>query len=245
MREAELAERLAERRRERPRAERGCPSPETLLADGAGALADDAREALLVHVERCPDCAAELALAGELRAWADEVVPVSAVAGAPPPRPARSAPGRRPPPSAPRRWLPLAAALVVAVVGGVVGVRRLDLGDDRARGVERASWPAIPADGATLAAPPDELTWSPVDGAGAYRVELYDAAFTPLVRSAELDRPRLELPEDVALRRGETYFWRILVRREPRGIGRPVGSGGLDDERSPLMSFRIEPRSEP
>src|SRR5689334_943360 len=102
--ESEMGNLLAERARRLPRAERGCPDSEVLAALALDQLPEAEREGLVVHLESCPDCAFELSVASQARALiTDRVAPAARA-------------------SLTRRWLPMAAALVL-LAGGLVVYR--------------------------------------------------------------------------------------------------------------------------
>lgn len=203
-----------------PRDERGCPSADELAAFATDELTRDRREAILDHLELCPDCALEASAGTEVSRLVEERLPG---AGRETGRP--SAPRR---PHAPRRWLAWAASVVLALSALLV-YRGLDEPVDEFRSGESAAWRSEPADGATLAEAPRALAWTAPVEAKRFRVTLYDATFSPLASSGELAAPRFELSPELALPRGKTYFWRVEV----------VGVAGRDGART--FSFELAP----
>jgi hypothetical protein len=210
MSDPEIGALLAEGSRRLPRAERGCPDSEVLGELALDQLPVERREVLVAHLESCPDCAFEFSVACQAR----DLVAAPAV------RAARVSPARR--------WLKMAAALVL-VAGGLMIYRLSQPRPATLRGATGASWAVTPVDGARLAAAPRELAWPEVAGARGYEVELFDAAFTRLARSGELASSRYELPGGVELRRGGVYFWRVTVR------------GPSAEPSARQFSFRLEP----
>lgn len=218
MSEPDLGRLLVAAQRTRPRRERGCPRPEELIAAAAGELAAPAREAVAAHLSVCADCAAEYSLAGELHVWAREVGAADGV-----PRDLRRLR------ASPRIWLPLAASLLVAALGLAVWNARREAPPEELRGAAEHSWEVVPSDEAVLAARPQRLDWPQVPGADSYDVVVFDHESRPLYRSGELETTTLELPAEVELRPGQTYYWRVTARL------------GIVEERSPLFSFTLGP----
>lgn len=216
MQEAELGKRLAERARLRPRQERGCPESELLAALATGEVQAGEREALLAHLEACPDCVTELAAA----AAATELIAETQPRAVAPRLKARRFSSRR-------GWLRLAAALIL-VAGGLVTYRVLEAPPAELRG-ESPVWTVVPAHESELGRAPRELRWEALSDALQYDVELFDAAFSSLARSGALSEPRFVLPVELRLLPGATYFWRVEAK------------GARRDEASPVFSFRLRP----
>lgn len=180
-----------------------CLPDELIAALAEGALAPDARAAVLPHVASCARCRG--AVASVARALADPAIN----------RELSSAPDGR------RRYriaVSLAAAAVLLLVLSSPG-------DDRSsehRGPPpppSATTPAPRAPIGTVAAV-NELRWSPVAGADRYRVTLFDA--TGGVRYAiELSDTVVALPDSVVLVPGDSYLWKVDART---GFDRWTGS---------------------
>jgi hypothetical protein len=210
-----LVRALAAERRARNRGDRGCPSPEALIAAAQAARGALPEPGLAAHLSICPDCASELALAAELRAWSEEVF-----AGAP-------ALTSRWSWGAPKMWLPLAAGLLIGALGLAVFEQMRRDPDAGLRGTTAVSWEVEPRDQAVLPAAPRRLVWPEVAGADSYRVVVFDRESRPLWSSAELHATTLELPGELELRDGETYYWRVSARH------------ALGEESSPLFGFTL------
>lgn len=177
---------------QRPTTE-ACPDDEALAAfvldrRGTGEVGDDP---LLEHVVRCPRCAQAVRDLWELD------------------REARRFSRRR----VARAW-PVAAALALLFAAALAWMLLApppagDGGDQALRG---SSAEVVPADGASLTAPPAELSWPPQAGATAYRVELHDAAGESVYDSPTLGRSSLGLPSEVTARLAPgTYYWVVEV----------------------------------
>jgi hypothetical protein len=177
---------------ERPSAET-CPDDEEL----AGLILDerDVRETgedpRLEHVIRCPRCAQKMR---DLLALDDEARRLS------PPRRARP-------------WA-VAAGIAVLVAATLTWLLLVPPpGREGGPEVLRGDATTVrPADGATLASPPTELSWPPQTGATGYRVEIRSAAGADVYRSDLRDGTSLTLPTDVVadLEPG-AYFWVVEV----------------------------------
>jgi hypothetical protein len=189
-----------------------CPAPELLAAAVIGEIADADRRRLAAHVVACRRCAESFRT---LLALHREALHREAAAA-----------------DRPRRWLaPLAlAAGLGALVCGLfllragVGPRPGDGG--AANPVRTAEAPrtppTVPAPDANLAAPPAAFSWPPQEEATGYRLELRDAAGTPLWTSAVLRAPRVALPAAVRrrLEPGESYAWTVeALGRVRRRLG--------------------------
>ena len=194
---------------------RGCPDPQTFLAESLRALDPGERRRIELHAERCPACSAEREMArafdegvedhGEGRADVDWVVARL--------ERARFARGH----GAPRRaidwrWAS-AAALVVAAA-----VALLALSPAPPPLAPRSDSPVV-LRGATieiispageLAQRPDELRFETVERAELYRVRLLGVDDT-VVWDATVGAPPLRLPATArdALREAVAYRWQV------------------------------------
>lgn len=213
-------------------AEAGCPPPEAFLEEAA--LAPEERRRLDAHADRCPACAAERDLArlfagepkeaGVSREDLDFVV--ARLAAVSPVRPAgqvvpfpsavsadRPA-SRRSPSRWPRPARKLAAAVILALGGGLLlrlatpPAPRLPtpVTGDLVRGGEID--PLSPV--GEVAAIPSQLLWVPRTWASSYRVRLTAVDDTVLWEST-VPAPPARLPADVVngLHRAVSYTWTV------------------------------------
>jgi hypothetical protein len=182
---------------------------------------------LVAHVSACPDCAEEYSLAAELRDWSRQIEATGGTMGTT----AGGALGPARKSSAVSRiWLPLAAGLLVAALGVALFEQlRRDAPTEQLRGTATADWIVVPRDESLLDGPPARLEWPEVPGADSYVVELFDRESRPLWKSPEVRATTLELPAELELPPGRTYYWRVAARL------------GVVEERSPLFSFRLAP----
>lgn len=139
-------------------------------------------------------------------------------------------------------WLAAAAAVIVVAIGvGPMLLRQgsvdpVDPGERVVRnGVVEAVFRTVPADGEILAVAPDRLSWSTVSTetpeGTAFRVVLYDFESSVLWDSGETSGSSTTIPDEVrgGMIPGKDYFWRVSRR------------SGLDEERSALLRFQIQP----
>lgn len=223
MRDSDLQDLLAEERRRVARAERGCPSAADLAAAALAGKAVERHAELLAHFEICPDCAAEYVVASALDDWAQE-----AARRLERPRAADLTRVRRRLALGGGGWLRLAAALTIVAAAFLVSERWRGAEREPLRGAAVSAWTVEPGDGERLAEAPRRFAWGRVPEAETYEVVLYDRASRPLWRSAELAVSRCELPQEAALERGRTYFWRVTAHH------------GVASTRSPLFEFYLE-----
>ncbi len=174
-----------------------CLDADTLNALAAGELAAEVRDRALDHVVDCSECATELRLAKEIRAWSEETQGQGVTSRSMGFRPA---------------WATLAAALLAVVIGfwWVAGQRGLS--EHTATVRQAGAGPAIvvPADGELLELAPTALQWAEIAGAEAYRVKVLDAAGEQVWQSPWLDHTQVA-PSWGPFARG-TYLWTVEVR---------------------------------
>lgn len=145
-----------------PRDGVGCPSPDELLAAAEGRLDEPRRTEVAAIVAGCAQCAAVVAMAGDVRAASADLAGELTPNVVPMPTP-RRAPVRI--------WhYALAAALVLAFMP--LMLLREQPGGPIMRGDESV---VLPGDGATLAAAPATLAW-PRDAGDTCRATLRDAS---------------------------------------------------------------------
>ncbi|MDY7092309.1 MAG: hypothetical protein SX243_04970 [Acidobacteriota bacterium] len=222
-----------------------CPQPEAWVRLAAEEITGKEREELLLHLESCADCSAEMRVALSLRRLTEglesEVAaaesPEEASASEPPeasevPDPYGSREPLRPatpmPPRgvrAPRRWWPqLAAAAVVVLmaVGGLqlwrVNTGDVDPGPPGGERLREATGAVTPAPGSVLEQAPSTLSWPPEVGATAYRVTLFASDAEPLWTSEAVAVSEISLPAAVQerLEAGGAYFWIVEVEGSVR-----------------------------
>ena len=107
------------------------------------------------------------------------------------------------------------AANLVAVsgVGSPQGVLRG--GPDEGRGFA----PLSPV-GKVIFSNKPKLSWSALDGAGEYRVEIYDSNFSLVASSPPLTSTSWAVPN--ALERGEIYSWQVIATKDGAQIKTPI-----------------------
>lgn len=188
---------------------RGCPAAEVVGRLSRQEASRAERMAFAEHLLTCPDCAVEYRLARSLDGLEREA---STCSGDP-----RPAAPRREEARIPSR-LAWAAAAGLAMAIGLTATwllyRRAESISSQERGTTESTAAVGPPDGATLADPPAELTWTAVGGAEQYRVVLYDAESTPIWEAAALRQPRAPLSDAVRtqLSRGGDFYWRVEAR---------------------------------
>lgn len=199
-----------------------CPTPEALSGLFLEDLAGEARIQLADHVVGCRRCTRVmqdlLLLHGEAGHDFGEDV--------------RDTHGRAPW----RRWQ-LAAAAAVVVVGVALAAslwERIVPGVPPApaeRGTIAVPADVEPPDGAVLRRAPERFGWPEVEGAGSYRLVLYDWESTPLWESPEVQAPTVSLAGNVGgeLEPNRTYYWRVSVLV------------GVEWRQLPLYRFDIAP----
>jgi len=79
----------------------------------------------------------------------------------------------------------------------------------------------VPANGATLAAPPIEFQWPEQAGAESYRVVLRNAAGTPIWRSEPVELNRTDIDAALHDETARTYYWTVEV--EGAGAAHELG----------------------
>lgn len=129
-------------------------------------------------------------------------------------------------PPRPRRLryvAPVALAASLALVAGVYIRYGSPIADDgRVRSSDAVNAAAIvPANGATLEAPPDEFQWPEQAGAESYRVVLRNAAGTPIWRSEPVELNHASIDAALQDETARTYYWTVEV--EGAGTARELG----------------------
>jgi hypothetical protein len=122
-----------------------------------------------------------------------------------------------------RYAMPVALAASVALVAGVYLKYAAPLADDgRLRSAEAVDAAAIvPANGATLQAPPAEFSWPEQAGAESYRVVLRNAEGTPIWRSEPVELNHASIDAALHDEAARTYYWTVEV--EGNGAARELG----------------------
>jgi hypothetical protein len=109
-----------------------------------------------------------------------------------------------------RRWIPVAAAAMLATIAiGIVWTQRT--GQQQRVALRGANHDATPAGDVSLAKRPTEFTWRAVAGAQRYRVHVFDHAALPAWVSGWSEQPRVAFPDaqTFQLKAGESYFWTV------------------------------------
>ena len=171
-----------------------CPGDERLAALAIGELESPTRDELADHMVACRRCSGRYRDLASLHE-----------ANASPERKTRSGSGRR--------WLGIAALLVIGVALALV-VRQFDTDGDNGgalRGTATIGAAVEPANRAELTTTPSIISWQPIPGAESYQLLLFDREGGSIWQSEESDTPAAELPEAI---RGRitplcTYLWRI------------------------------------
>jgi hypothetical protein len=183
----------------RPRAD--CPDAARLWDAAAGTLPAEERRDLVDHTAGCPVCAEAWRLAVEIRSESGPAAGASANA---PSRPVAS------------RWpvLAMAAALLLAVAGGVVLLRAPQ--GSTVPGFRQAETPGVrsllPAD-APLPREDFELRWSAGPDGSRYEVFVTDESLATLASARDLAAPSFLVPATAldSLSPGARVLWRVRV----------------------------------
>jgi hypothetical protein len=170
---------------------RGCPPPESLMAVVTRAGSEPERLKITNHVMTCPHCLPEFELLRSLDVAAPEAAPS-------------------------RRWLALAASIVVLIASGVVLRGVLQPGEPVLRGTAGVQL-VLPAEGEVVG-PDARLSWRTVRDAVSYQVEILTTAGSVV---------RIETTRDTTLAIGSlpdggSYLWQVTADR---------GSGGTVQSR--------------
>lgn len=122
-----------------------------------------------------------------------------------------------------RYAVPVALAASVALVAGVYVKYASPIADDgRVRSADAVNAAAlVPANGATLEAPPAEFSWPEQAGAESYRVVLRNAAGTPIWRSEPVEINRASIDAALHDTAAHTYYWTVEV--EGAGAAKELG----------------------
>jgi len=122
-----------------------------------------------------------------------------------------------------RYAVPVALAASVALVTGAYVKYGSPIADDgRIRSSEAVSAAAIvPANGASLEAPPNEFQWPEQAGAESYRVVLRNAAGTPIWRSEPVEINHASIDAALHDTAARTYYGTVEV--EGTGAARELG----------------------
>ena len=187
-----------------------CPESETFRKIAQGQAGRREREAVADHLLGCADCAKQYLTLGELASWVEETTA-----------------SRLPSVESRRRrfpaWAAAAAAGLVLAGGLAIVVRtgsRRPPAVSQERGPRSSADAVAPPDRARLTEIPSELTWTPLTGAEAYEVTVYDFESTPLWQSPTLREPRVSLPDSVRRRMsgGGVFYWRVTSRMGPERL---------------------------
>jgi negative regulator of sigma E activity len=123
----------------------------------------------------------------------------------------------------PRYVVPFAVAASLALVTGVYVKYGTPMTDNGlVRGGQAVDLAAlVPANGATLEAPPNEFQWPEQAGAESYRVVLRNAAGTPIWRSEPVELNHASIDAALHDETARTYYWTVEV--EGAGAARELG----------------------
>jgi hypothetical protein len=194
------------RRSQAPGSDR-CPSDDLLVLLAEQKLEPAERQRLADHVLGCRRCSRELALL--MRVHREAIVNL---AGSTPHRGWSWS-----------RVVPLVASAAAVLLGAFLlwhprpttlleTTPETEGSDTALRGRELRSDQALePQDGATLAEPPQVLSWKPIEAKAAWQVTLFDAHGTRLWRSEPVRGASTTLPAEVitSLQPGQRYFWSV------------------------------------
>lgn len=184
-----------------------CPAPEALLALVERRGGEGERLATLDHVMACPACLHDFEMLRAVRS-AEVALPV-------------------------RRWRPvtvaLAASLLIAVAGGIIGVRSISERADVMRGGEGGGVLLIAPARLPTAGAPLVLRWHAVPSAISYSVEVLASDGT-VVGSAVTPDTTFTISDSARLIPGERYLWWVRAHMpdgsERRSAMQPLGAGG-------------------
>ncbi len=174
-----------------------CLDAETLSALAGGELDAASRDRALDHIVDCSDCATELRLAKEIRAWSETSSDQKGAGRRETFRPA---------------WATLAAAMLAIVVGSWWWLGDPSSTPDRPalRQAGTDLRTVQPADGSALETVPRRIQWQSVPGAQAYRAQVLDATGHEVWRSPWVEVTEVE-PAWGAVPPG-TFLWTVEVR---------------------------------
>jgi hypothetical protein len=118
---------------------------------------------------------------------------------------------------------PVALAASLALVAGLYVKYGSPIADDGRLRSSEATNPAaiVPANGASLDAPPAEFQWPEQAGAESYRVVLRNAAGTPIWRSEPVELNHASIDAALQDESARTYYWTVEV--EGTGMARELG----------------------
>lgn len=157
-----------------------------------GTLSDAERERAERHLAECDECREEVASCGRLVA----TMPIASA--------------RRIPYAG---VIPLAAAILIAVVWRRPADRSLDTARERGAASEGTRISLVaPAPDAALALAAPQFVWRSIAGSAGYRVVIKDASGA-LVWSSDVADTSLAVPDSVALQPGRSYLWRVDGQR--------------------------------
>jgi hypothetical protein len=162
-----------------------------------GELSEDERDAFEVHFLECPECLALMQTLSELPAVLRAPQRLAAVPV--------------------RRWRPIAfASLAAAAALAVWLVPWHPAGDQALRGGAHAVVELLPT--TTDAAGLTSFAWTPLAGAGRYRISLFSEDGRT-VWTREVDAPPVRWPDDVPRAAG-AYRWRVEALASGAIVGR-------------------------
>lgn len=211
----------------------GCPPAEAFLPSELRAVPEEERRRLEDHATACPACSAERDLArafeappGDIAERREDVEHIVARLDARP----------RPRHRLPVWWGFAAAAVLIGVAVGVVGVRRSTAPPLPVREgggtILRGSRVELLHPVGELDELPGELRWESVPDAAGYRVRVFEVGDT-LLHEATTHDTRLELPAHLrrSMHRAVRYTWEVVA----------VDEGGARIAASERGSFRTKP----
>ena len=186
-----------------------CPAPDILTDLALGTMAGEERARIADHVVTCRRCSEDvqilLATNREARRELDA-------------------------PSGRRRWLAVAAAVVLAVLAGGLLVLRQRAGMESAdRGARTQATGEIPPDASALADAPARFEWPAAPQAEGYRFRLFRDSGDALWESDRVTAPHVEIPPErrASMESGRSYYWVVEVE------------GPLEKARLGPFTFRV------
>ena len=186
-----------------------CPTPEILTDLALGTTAGEERARIADHVVSCRRCSedVQLLLATNREARREPDVP-----------------------SGRRRWLAVAAAVVLAVLAGGLVVLRQRAGVESAdRGTAMQATGELPPNASALADPPALFEWPAAPQAESYRFKLFRDSGDALWESDPVTAPHVEIPPErrASMEGGRSYYWVVEVE------------GPLEKARLGPFTFRV------
>lgn len=213
-----------------------CLTPDELMDSARGILPDSVRDSVADHLTICSDCVLEYRLICSLEGEAGVRIrePVGSTADSTPPRHAAKPriSIRTVLPTSAHRFAAAAVILTLAAGGSLILWRTMKTTSVPSQSIRGGASRAIavqPPDKAELDESPGQLSWSAVESAEKYQVQIYDYESKPVWESSPTANTSIALPESVRLlfQPGRPLYWRV------------TSFHGIERDRSDLFQFVI------